>query len=84
MNNNCVGCAQPCCFANVPENGPADCIHQPFDEKEYLQELVFSLFDQACNIEGIYNHDCISCYEEAQRYLISIGKINKVDCKFES
>jgi hypothetical protein len=38
MNPNCKDCAYPCAYANNVENGPADCVHCPYDETVELRE----------------------------------------------
>ena len=44
---------------------------------DYLNELLFDVFAQACRKSGKYQHGFLSAYEDAQDYLLQIGKINK-------
>ena len=50
------------------------------------QELIFDLFDQTCAVEDektgkfMYDHYCMSCYEQAQDYLVKEGIIDVKDC----
>ena len=48
-----------------------DKIEQLTDELAEARTLIFELFAQATmNEEGLYDHGCISTYEEAQDYLL--------------
>ena len=50
------------------------------DEKEVLIDMIFGLFNQACRVKNGYDHMCISIYEEAQEFLIEMGRIKKEEC----
>ena len=50
------------------------------DEKEVLIDMIFDLFNQACRFKNGYDHMCISIYEEAQEFLIEMGRIKQEEC----
>ena len=50
------------------------------DEKDVLIDMIFDLFNQACRFKNGYDHMCISTYEEAQEFLIEIGRIKQEEC----
>ena len=54
------------------------------DEKEVLIDMIFGLFNQACRLETsdgyIYDHMCLSIYQEAQEFLIEMGRIKEEEC----
>ena len=50
-------------------------------------ELIYDLFNQGCRFESmkpdsIYDHMFISAYEEAQAFLIKVGRIKAEECKY--
>ena len=55
-------------------------------ELEAAQDLVFELFNQACNLWRMgdqrprYDTFCESTYEDAQAYLINIGRVKPEEC----
>ena len=54
---------------------------------EEMIELIYNLFNQSCRFESmkpdsIYDHMFISVYEEAQAFLIEVGRIEKDECKY--
>ena len=54
-------------------------------EENDLIELIYDLFVQACRMpDDMYDHQFISTYEDAQRFLISIGRIKQEDCRYEA
>lgn len=54
------------------------------DTKDEMIELIFDLFNQGCRFEtkeGFhYDHMFISTYEEAQSFLLKVGKITQKEC----
>jgi len=55
------------------------------DEEEYLLELILDLFAQGCYLRDVggrsmYDHSCISIYEEAQKLLLEKKMIKEEQC----
>lgn len=48
------------------------------------QQLIFDLFAQGCQRNGIYDHDCISAYENAQAYLVRHEIIREDECGYKT
>ncbi len=65
-------------------------------ERDDLIEMIYDLFSQACrrdfsvvlngNLKRAwhYDHMCISAYEQAQDFLVSVGRIKEEECTFQS
>lgn len=55
---------------------------QGVNDRDQLVESIFDLFNQACLMpDGMYSHDFISTYEEAQAFLLREGKITEDQCR---
>lgn len=59
----------------------------PDEQLSEEQELILSLFEQACgktDENGVqrYNHSFISAYEQAQSYLVKWEIISEKDCEY--
>ncbi len=53
--------------------------------RKEAQEIAMGLFHQACAVHPLddhprYDHECTSAYEEAQEYLIDIGRVKPEEC----
>lgn len=53
------------------------------DTYETEEDIIYWLFVQSCELpSGQYDHQHISAYERAQRYLVASGRIKPEDCVF--
>jgi hypothetical protein len=61
---------------------PTVCLWE--DEVEAMADLIMSMFSQGCMMpDGLYSHDCISAWEEAQAWLIEHDMIKPEQCKYQ-